>query len=234
MTFKDASWILAPSSPLKCTSPADVYLFLKSSDFVAHDLNPDMVFEGCSLEDGRPHDAEPTGRPKYQVELVLKKWFAIDKSRELRCFVRDDTLIGALSIAFASKVHRNSFVRPIPPDSGITQRDPSYYEFLNEPKTQESIRKAVLDFWKHKIRNTWLGGQSCRYHSPEFSAKPRGPASQISCLPQIHLIFFSRAIFNEQTSSISTPTHPAPIPYSSRTKSYATSTHQLWPYNPPM
>ncbi|KAF9506262.1 hypothetical protein BS47DRAFT_1374151 [Hydnum rufescens UP504] len=135
---QDASWILAPSSPLKCTSPADVYLFLKSSDFVVHDLSPDMVFEGCSLEDDRPHDAKPIGKPKYQVELVLKKWFAIDKSRELRCFVRDDTLIGAC----------------------ITQRDPNYYEFLNEPKTHESIPKAVLDFWEHKIRNTWLGGQS--------------------------------------------------------------------------
>lgn len=92
--MKDASWILAPSSPLKCTSPADVYLFLKSSDFVTHDLSPETVFEGCSLEDDRPHDAKSDARSQYEIELVLKKWFAIDKSRELRCFVRDDSLIG--------------------------------------------------------------------------------------------------------------------------------------------
>ena len=77
-----------------------MYLFLKSSDFVTHDLSPESVFEGCSFENDRLHDAKSDGKPSYEIELVLKKWFAIDKSRELRCFVRDDTLIGALSGVF--------------------------------------------------------------------------------------------------------------------------------------
>lgn len=72
------------SSPLKCTSPADVYLLLKSSDFVTHDLNIEYVFEGCADDD----------QPPYNVELVLRKWYPVDRSREVRCFVRNDTLLG--------------------------------------------------------------------------------------------------------------------------------------------
>lgn len=46
IALQDAAWMLPSSSPLKCTSPADVYLLLKSSDFISHDLNRDLVFDG--------------------------------------------------------------------------------------------------------------------------------------------------------------------------------------------
>ena len=90
-TYKpqDASWLLPPSSPLKCISPADVYLLLKSSDFISHDLNPETVFEGCHLDDGTSPSLPP-----YNLELVLRKWYPVDRSRELRCFVRGNLLIG--------------------------------------------------------------------------------------------------------------------------------------------
>jgi hypothetical protein len=32
---------------------------------------------------------------QYKLELVLRKWFAIDPSREMRAFVREGVLIGA-------------------------------------------------------------------------------------------------------------------------------------------
>ncbi|KAG1838024.1 D123-domain-containing protein [Suillus subalutaceus] len=70
---KDASWVLPPSSPLKCTSPSDVYILLKSSDFISHDLSIDTVFEGCQYD--------PSNPPSYQLELF-------------RCFVREGRLVG--------------------------------------------------------------------------------------------------------------------------------------------
>ncbi|KAG8944066.1 hypothetical protein FRC04_002206 [Tulasnella sp. 424] len=88
---KDAAWMLNPSSPLKCTSPSDVYLYLKSSDFIGHDLDPEMVFDGC-VDAGDPEEVP------YELELVLKKWYPIDRSREMRCFVRDDNLIDVFDI----------------------------------------------------------------------------------------------------------------------------------------
>lgn len=83
--------MLPASSPLKCTSPSDVYLLLKSSDFVLHDLDLERVFEGV----------EPPQTPcthPYELELVLRKWYPVDRSRELRCFVRRETLIGTVQL----------------------------------------------------------------------------------------------------------------------------------------
>lgn len=85
--------MLPASSPLKCMSPADVYLLLKSSDFVQHDLSPDHVFDGC---ESRPSD--------YDLELVLRKWYPVDRSRELRCFVRQERLLGNLLVS-GSEMH---------------------------------------------------------------------------------------------------------------------------------
>ncbi|KAF8225884.1 D123-domain-containing protein [Tricholoma matsutake] len=119
---KDASWILPPSSPLKCTSPADVYLLLKSSDFISHDISTESVFEGC--DDRPPPDA-------YRLELVLRKWYSVDRSRELRCFVRSNILIG------------------------ISQRDTNYYEFLNDPTTRDTIISTVQQFWQSNIETIW-------------------------------------------------------------------------------
>ena len=63
-----------------------MYLLLKSSDFITHDLSADSVFEGCVDGDDMSEG--------YQLELVLRKWFALDPSREMRAFVRDGVLVG--------------------------------------------------------------------------------------------------------------------------------------------
>ena len=84
-------------------------MLLKASDFIVHDLSAESVFEGCvdnnNDDDGSGGDGQGTrggsGRARraegeaYKLELVLRKWFAIDPSRELRAFVRDGVLIGA-------------------------------------------------------------------------------------------------------------------------------------------
>ncbi|KAI0802046.1 D123-domain-containing protein [Irpex lacteus] len=120
---RDAAWMLPPSNPLKCTAPSDVYTLLKSSDFVLHDLNQDDVFEGC--------DSDTVARPHYDLELVLRKWYPVDRSRELRCFVRREILLG------------------------ISQRDPNYYDFWNEPGTQAKVLEAVTRFWEENIKGKW-------------------------------------------------------------------------------
>jgi len=71
------------SSSLRCTSPADVYLLLKSSDFVSRDLDPGKIFQHC---EGRPQT--------YELELILRKWYPVDQAREFRCFIRQEILLG--------------------------------------------------------------------------------------------------------------------------------------------
>ncbi|PCH40250.1 D123-domain-containing protein [Wolfiporia cocos MD-104 SS10] len=126
---RDAAWMLPASSPMKCTSPADVYLLLKSSDFVEHDLSTEHVFDGCEPQ-SRTAGSDRAG-PEYNIELVLRKWYPVDRSRELRCFVRQEKLLG------------------------ISQRDPNYYDFWSESGTQSKVLDALTSYWESNIRGRW-------------------------------------------------------------------------------
>ncbi|THH06087.1 hypothetical protein EW145_g4330 [Phellinidium pouzarii] len=119
---KDASWILPSSSPLKCTSPMDVYILLKSSDFITHDVSPENVFDGCLPK---------TQSTPYELELVLRKWYHVDPSREFRCFVRSGNLIA------------------------ISQRDANFYEYMNEQKTRDKLLSTIKEFWIREIKQKW-------------------------------------------------------------------------------
>lgn len=63
-------------------------MLLKSSDFVTHDISEENVFAGCVINPAAADEG------KYELELVLRKWYAVDRSRELRCFVRGGVLLG--------------------------------------------------------------------------------------------------------------------------------------------
>lgn len=79
----DAAWIL-PGNTVRCQSPNDIYLLLKSSDFVTKDLEQVKELQAACAERGleKPH-----------VELVLKKWFEMPRSHEFRVFVRAGRMI---------------------------------------------------------------------------------------------------------------------------------------------
>ena len=78
---KDATWISATNT-MECTSPNEIYLLFKSSDFVTHDL--EQAFDGC------------TGAPReIPYHLVLRKSIpSVITSMELRCFVRGRKILG--------------------------------------------------------------------------------------------------------------------------------------------
>ncbi|TMW62166.1 hypothetical protein Poli38472_009659 [Pythium oligandrum] len=82
---RDASWMLGS---LKCTSFEDVFLLLKSSDFMVHDLT--QPYGGCTdLTEAEAADVVPE-----TVTLVLKKWCNFYDSMHFRCFVVNHTLVG--------------------------------------------------------------------------------------------------------------------------------------------
>ncbi|KAI9249582.1 D123-domain-containing protein [Helicostylum pulchrum] len=81
---RDAAWISATQS-LKCTSPFDVYLLLKSSDFINHDLN--HAYKNCA-------DRDMMEDKKIEYNLVLRKWYDLQPSMEFRCFVKNQEIVG--------------------------------------------------------------------------------------------------------------------------------------------
>ena len=83
---KDATWISATNT-MECRSPNDIYLLLKSSDFITHDL--EHAFDEC--------EDDLSGEPSEQAipyHLVLRKWILLNPSVEFRCFVRNRKLLG--------------------------------------------------------------------------------------------------------------------------------------------
>ena len=78
---KDATFMLA-TNDMFCSSASDIYLLLKSSDFITHDL--DHAFDDTA-EDGPA--------PTIPYHLVLRKAFNLNPALEFRCFVRNKTLL---------------------------------------------------------------------------------------------------------------------------------------------
>lgn len=73
---------------LQCTTTDDVYLSLKASDFLLHDLY--HAYDDCL-----DHDGEDARSCMPALSLVLKKWYSIPSSHEFRCFVRQNRLSGS-------------------------------------------------------------------------------------------------------------------------------------------
>ncbi|XP_056000354.1 cell division cycle protein 123 homolog isoform X3 [Ostrea edulis] len=81
---RDATWIAFDKS-LKCTCPSDVYLLLKSSEFITHDLT--QPFIQCEDFDERDDQTD------VGYSLILRRWQDLNPGYEFRCFVRMNTLI---------------------------------------------------------------------------------------------------------------------------------------------
>jgi D123 len=114
---KDATWI-NPSNSMECQTAGDIYLLLKSSDFVTHDI--EHAFDDCV--DG---DDEASNMTKETIpyHLVLRKYVQLNPSVEFRCFVRRRKLIA------------------------ICQRDLNHFDFLfkMENALKSTIQKFFHD-----------------------------------------------------------------------------------------
>ncbi|CAF3839508.1 unnamed protein product [Rotaria magnacalcarata] len=80
---KDARWMISDSR-LKCTNLADIFLLLKSSDFITHDLCEPFKF--C-------YDLADDYLSTIQYVLVLREWSALQPSKEFRCFIKNNQII---------------------------------------------------------------------------------------------------------------------------------------------
>ncbi|KAL3852393.1 hypothetical protein ACJMK2_016044 [Sinanodonta woodiana] len=82
---RDAAWISFDKT-LKCICPNDIYLLLKSSDFITRDIT--QPFALCEDDENYKNDVQ------VKYELVLRKWREFNPSNEFRCFVKNGSLIG--------------------------------------------------------------------------------------------------------------------------------------------
>ncbi|KAL9008602.1 MAG: hypothetical protein Q9173_006288, partial [Seirophora scorigena] len=146
---KDATWINATNN-MECRSPNDVYLLLKSSDFITHDL--EQAFAGCPAappppsqppnnndipdSDQQPEKyADDGGRKDNNYEeipyhLILRKTIpALATSLEFRCFVRARALLC------------------------LCQRDTNHYDFLAD--SVGPLRVQIQRFFDEHLKRTF-------------------------------------------------------------------------------
>ena len=128
---KDATWISATNS-MECRTPNDIYLLLKSSDFVTHDL--EQAFDGCISEKLVEHDGTDgsciTEYEDIPYYLVLRKTIpAFITSLEFRCFVGDRRLLA------------------------ICQRDLNHYEFLR--LMAPTLQDMIDSFFEENLKDTF-------------------------------------------------------------------------------
>ena len=117
---------------MKCTSANDVYILLKSSSFISHDL--DHAFDDTVPAAPAPStttNTNNTTNPDFKPVLVLRTFFNPLPSLEFRCFVKSRTLIA------------------------ISQRDLNYYAFLDALRPQIAQRAQELF---RKMRFTFPDG----------------------------------------------------------------------------
>ncbi|KAI1435752.1 D123-domain-containing protein [Xylaria sp. CBS 124048] len=81
---KDATWISLHQNTIKCTSPNDVYLLLKSSNFITYDL--DHAFDNCT-------PTASSSQATFKPVLVLRSYFNPHTAMEFRCFVKHRNLV---------------------------------------------------------------------------------------------------------------------------------------------
>ena len=140
---KDATWIAATNS-MECRTPNDIYLLLKSSDFITHDL--EQVFHDCeddessscsetssqstNSEEDPLEEEDDDELSKIPYHLILRKtvpnW---NPALEFRCFVRARHLLC------------------------ICQRDLNYYSFL--PPLLPKLRSTIQDFFEKNLKKTF-------------------------------------------------------------------------------
>jgi len=80
---KDATWISFDRT-LRCHSVRDIFILLKSSDFVTHDLT--IPFEHCA-------DIPDSLAQSVTHHLVLRQWQDISAESEFRCFVQNNVVV---------------------------------------------------------------------------------------------------------------------------------------------
>ncbi|KAI9656373.1 MAG: hypothetical protein M1831_004625 [Alyxoria varia] len=121
---KDATHMNLVNS-MECRTPNDVYLLLKSSNFVTHDLT--HCFKGCVDEAQR---FTGTDMNELTYHLILRKFEHIVPSMEFRIFVCGRTILG------------------------ISQRDARcHYDFLFP--MVPNLKRCLIRFFEKHVRGTF-------------------------------------------------------------------------------
>jgi hypothetical protein len=142
---KDATWVHGGS--LKCTTPGDIYLLLKSSDFCLHDVL--HALDDCP-DNHNNDNKEEASLPKMQ--LVLRKWCHFHPSMEFRCFVRHDDLL-----AISQRNHTQHYPHLSQDLAWMTTKLLDFfYDTIQHVFAKDEVHNYVVDMYIDQKQRVWL------------------------------------------------------------------------------
>lgn len=105
---KDAVW-MATGNTLRCTTSDQVFLLLKCSDRVMHDISSALQdTETAAAKDTKDATSDQDNTKEMPPDahvLALRKWYDLKQGREFRCFVVDTMLVGISQRDISRKYH---------------------------------------------------------------------------------------------------------------------------------
>ncbi|KAK1743915.1 cell division cycle 123 family protein [Skeletonema marinoi] len=157
---KDATWMNCGT--LKCTKVGDVYLLLKSSEFVSFDLErawddlePAITAEGEAVENDQGND---DGKPPkdFEYELVLRKWCNLHPSMEFRCFIYNHELI-AISQRHPTKFYSHLQLSDEDEVHPTTEIIHAFFEtYVQRRFASGNMHRYVMDVYVDSQERTWV------------------------------------------------------------------------------
>ncbi|GAA5984114.1 hypothetical protein JCM10908_006056 [Rhodotorula pacifica] len=229
---QDAAWML-PGQNMKCQTPADVYLLLKSSDFISHDL--DHAFEDCvdwpaPSSASIPAQVSDPGVAQAADDLARVDLSAPDCSATAATDT-DLQLSRSLPTARARPyefelVLKKWFDMPKSQEwrcfvrqdrlLGISQRDTTLYDFLQPEQAQQEICSLITKFWETSIRDdaplsdyildVYITRDRSRVFVIDFNPFAARTDPLLFSYPELHDLFLSS--LPAPTSASSTATEP--------------------------
>ena len=161
------------SGSMRCTTPHDIILLLKSSEFIAHDLT--MAF--ADVEGGAEISASFRA-----FELILRNWITVNPSNEFRCFVRDKQLLGACALNVGTMTTDGA---------GISQRD--YTNFYPSVKQDQDAIYQVTGCWSNPIYLHAIYAVNRKYPaSSGQKSRQSFPSTRVSVLNSLYNRFLTR------------------------------------------
>jgi hypothetical protein len=140
---KDVTWL--NESTMKCSTVGDVYLLLKSSDFILHDLEHALSNVADDSEKGDEIET-------FKYELILRKWSNLHASMEFRCFVSSHALVG-----ICQRNHTQHYPHLKREHMEIRAHIVDFYDtYIKENYADGNIENYVFDVYMDKNERIWL------------------------------------------------------------------------------
>lgn len=183
---KDALHMALCKNSIECTSANDIYLLLKSSIFITHDL--EHAFDNCV--DSPPNSITAADIP---YTLILRPFFKINTAFEFRCYVKDRTIVGISQRDLRYFGYSNELIETLQTriqdffaaKLKTTFPDPNFAFDIYLPEPYDRVRLIDINPWAPRtdpLLFSWIELLTLQIPGPYLGVPESSPTPAVSVL----------------------------------------------------